>query len=193
VTLRGELDLQSTPTLRMQRPVTDPIAQSARQRSYQPSVLSRSQALHPVNGDDVSHAATNRRYGGAMRLEYAAIASLVVLVMVADPSDAAERATNPNDGDIVLGEVGGLRYAADHATIDATGTTNAVAGCGSAGWQIIGGGIDARRRPGESLIRLTAPLGFGSLAIHRKRPNRDPHRRLFDMRPRRRSGPPQVP
>jgi hypothetical protein len=94
-----------------------------------------------------------------MKPRNATIASLVVLLVVAVAPQAAGRGANPNDGDVVFGKAGGVRYAADPATYDATGSAEAVTGCGAAGWRNIGGGTDARRPPGESWIRLTAPLG----------------------------------
>lgn len=89
----------------------------------------------------------------------ATVASLVVLFALGAASEAAARGPNPNEGDIVFGKVGGLRYAADPTTGDGTGSTEAVAGCGAAGRRNIGGGMDAGRPRRDSWIRLTAPLG----------------------------------
>jgi hypothetical protein len=96
-----------------------------------------------------------------MKPRNSAIASLAVLLAVAVAPKAVGRGLNANDGDVVFGKADGVRYAADSATYDnATGSAEAVAGCGASGWRVIGGGTDARRPPGQSWISLTGPLGF---------------------------------
>jgi hypothetical protein len=95
-------------------------------------------------------------------LKLLASLSIAAIAIAIPAGSSAGGPVDPNLNDIVLGTVGGFRYATDTAPYDQSfnGYASVSAGCGSGSWHLIGGGVVADGSPAHAWQSFEYPIDW---------------------------------